>query len=220
MENLVLITSIVKTPNTPLSYAVRSIYTHDQRFEQTKLTIQSIKEKIPNSKIFIVECSDLDEEQNNYFLQNSNYFLNLYNYENLRANMQSDSKSLCEGTMTSCALEYLLQNDIKFDNLIKISGRYYLSENFDYTKFNNNDIIIKYINNDINNVFTALYKIPRTCIESFNLFLQNNINRLISYIGYEVLFAEFIKLQEINKINIDPIGLKGNVSVSSDFYDG
>ena len=220
MENLVLITSIIKPPNTPLSYGIRSIYTPHQRFEQTKLTIQTIQEKIPNSTIFIVECSDLDEEQTNYFLQNSNYFLNLYNYENLRANMHSDSKSLCEGTMTICAMDYLLQNNIKFDNLIKISGRYYLSENFDYNNFNNDKLVIKYIDNDRTNAFTALYKLPRICIESFKLFLQNNVNKMMSYVGYEIIFAEFIKSQEINKININPIGLKGNLSVSNDFYDG
>lgn len=220
MENLVLITSIINTPSTPLSYGIRSVYNTEQRFEQTKLTIQSIKEKIPNSKIFIVECSELNEEQLNYFQQNSSYFLNLYNNEELRANMQSDSKSLCEGTMTFCALDFLLQNDIKFDSLIKISGRYYLSENFDYNNFNNDELVIKYISNDINNVFTGLYKLPRSCTEKLKLFLQNNVSKMLSYIGYEVLFAEFIKTQEINKNNVSPIGLKGYVSVSNDFFNG
>jgi hypothetical protein len=222
MENLVLITSIINPPNTPLSYGVRSIFNTDQRFEQTKLTIHSVKEKIPNATIFIVECSELNEEQNDYFLENSTYFLNLYNNENLRANMHSDSKSLCEGTMTFCALEFLLQNDIKFDNLIKISGRYYLSDDFDCKLFNNSGIVIKYINNDINNVFTGLYKLPRSCIEKLKLFLQNNVNKMISYIGYEVLFAEFIKEKCID-IHIDNhtvLGLSGYVSVSGDLYNG
>ena len=49
--NLVLITSVVCTPNIPLSYInTRSCYTHDERFEQTKKTIKTIKEKIPNIK--------------------------------------------------------------------------------------------------------------------------------------------------------------------------
>jgi hypothetical protein len=54
MNNLVLITSVVKTPDKPLSYInSRSIYTHEERFEQTKKTIQSIRQKIPNVKIFL-----------------------------------------------------------------------------------------------------------------------------------------------------------------------
>ena len=37
MSNLVLITSVINTPNTPLSYSkIRSVFTREQRFEQTK----------------------------------------------------------------------------------------------------------------------------------------------------------------------------------------
>ena len=90
MANLTLITSIINTPNTPLSYTnVRSIYTKDERFEQTKKTIQTVKEKIPNAKIFIVECSNLTQEQNEYFTQNSDYFLNLINDEQKKSNIYS-----------------------------------------------------------------------------------------------------------------------------------
>ena len=54
MNNLVLITSVIKTPNKPLSYInTRSIYTHEERFEQTKKTIQSIREKIPNVRYLL-----------------------------------------------------------------------------------------------------------------------------------------------------------------------
>lgn len=220
MNNIVLVTSIIKPPDNPLSYGKRSCFTSEERFEQTKVTINSIKEKIPNALIFIVECSELDDNQYNYFIENSNYFLNLYSDINLRNRMHSDSKSLCEGTMTICALEYLIQTNIQYDNLIKISGRYYLSENFYLDNFKNNDIVIKYIDNDINNVFTGLYKLPKFCAENLKNFLENNIYKMVSFIGYEILFAEFIQSQLINKIIISPIGLKGYVSVSNEFYDG
>jgi hypothetical protein len=220
MENIVLVTSIIKPPNTPLSYGVRSVYTSEQRFQQTKLTIQSINEKIPDAKIFIIECSDLNEDEINYFSQNSTYFLNLYNNVNLRNLMHSNSKSLCEGTMTISALDFLIQNNIHYDNLIKVSGRYYLSENFNINNFMNNDIVLKYIDNNTNNVFTGLYKIPKKYVENLNLFLKNSYNKMISFIGYEVLFSEFIQTLPCIKININPIGLKGYVSVSNDFYNG
>jgi hypothetical protein len=220
METLVFITSIIKPPDTPLSYGTRSVYTSQERFEQTKITIQSAKEKIPNSKIFLVECSDLNEQETNYFLQNTTYFLNLYD-TNLRNNMHSPSKSLCEGTMTICGLQFLLQNNIAYDNLIKISGRYYLSERFDFSNFMNNDIVIKYINDDVNNVFTGLFKIPRQCTETLFAFLQNSFNRMIACVGYEVLFADFIKTQSVPKKIVNPIGLMGYVSVSkNELYDG
>jgi hypothetical protein len=134
--------------------------------------------------------------------------------------MHSNSKSLCEGTMTISALDFLIQNNIQYDNLIKVSGRYYLSENFNINNFMNNDIVLKYIDNNTNNVFTGLYKIPKKYVENLNLFLKNSYNKMISFIGYEVLFSEFIQTLPGIKININPIGLKGYVSVSNYFYNG
>lgn len=223
MNNLVLITSVICTTNNPLSYTnTRSVYSHVERFEQTKKTIETIKEKIPNSKIFIVECSNLNEEMTNYLIKNSDYFLNLYNNEQIRNNTSHVSKSLGEGTMTLCALKFIIQNNIEFENLIKISGRYWLSEKFDYNKFNNNDIVIKYIENNKDNAFTALYKLPKSSSLNFMFFLESRFNDMINCIGYENLFASFIKTE--NKQNqlkiLEPIGLAGYVSVSNDFYSG
>jgi hypothetical protein len=43
---------------------------------------------------------------------------------------------------------------------------------------------------------------------------------MVNCIGYEVLFAEFLTTLSENKISVNPIGLKGHVSVSTDFYNG
>ena len=225
MRNVVLITSIIKTPATPLSYiAIRSVFTSKQRFEQTKFTIKTIKEKIPDAEIIIVECSDLTEEELTYFLQNSTYFINLYNNIDCRNNIYSISKSLGEGTMTVYAIRYLIQNNIIFDNFIKISGRYYLSEKFDYNIFNNDKIVIKYYEGSTNSVFTMLYKLPYRYILHFNNFLINNANLMFQCIQYEDLFASFIKETEndITMINNhETIGVAGYISVANDaFYTG
>ena len=221
MNNLVLITSVICTPNTPLSYiSVRSVYSHEERFEQTKRTIESVKQKIPNLKILIVECSNLSFDQEDYLKKNSDYFLNLYNDEKIRKNTSSISKSLGEGTMTLCALQYIIDNNIEFDNLIKISGRYWLSDKFDYNKFNNNNIVIKYIDNNKDNVFTALYKLPRETIITLKTFLENKFTEMMKCIGYEVLFAIFIKSEGKITVNLNPIGLEGYVSVAKEFYSG
>jgi hypothetical protein len=221
MNNLVLITSVIKTPDKPLSYTNnRSIYTHEERFEQTKKTIQSIREKIPNVKIFIVECSNLDDEQNEYLNNNCDYFLNLYENKTLRNDIYGISKSLGEGTMTYCALKNIIDNNIEFDSIIKISGRYCLSRNFNYNNFNNNNNVIKYIDNNINNVFTALYKLSKENVNKLIIFLNNNVTTMRECIGYENLFANFIKLENISVINLKFIGLEGPVSVSTDYYNG
>ena len=221
MNNLVLITSVICTSNTPLSYTNdRSVYTHDERFQQTKRTIETVKQKIPNAKIIIVECSNLNFEHEDYLKKNSDYFLNLYNDEKIRNNISGKSKSLGEGTMTFCALKYIIDNNIDYNNLIKISGRYWLSNKFDYNKFNNNNIVIKYIDNNKDNVFTALYQLPRESIMNFKIFLENKFREMINCIGYEVLFAIFIKSETKMIVNLNPIGLEGYVSVAKEFYSG
>lgn len=221
MNNLVLITSVIKTPNKPLSYInTRSVYTHQERFEQTKKTIQSIREKIPNAKIFIVECSNLDDEQNEYLKNNCDYFLNLINQPDKVENIYSISKALGEGTMTIEAINYIKENNIDFDSLFKITGRYWLSNNFNYKNFENNNIIVHYIQNNINNTCTSLYKINKINVLDFQNFLIQNKNLMYNCIGYEVLFAMFLKLPKNNKIiHLNKIGVNGYISVSNDFID-
>ena len=221
MNNLVLITSVICIENKPLSYTnTRSVYSHEQRFEQTKKTIQTIREKIPNSKILLVECSNLNEEMTNFLLQNSDYFLNLYKDEKIRHNTTGLSKALGEGTMTMCAINYIKHNNIEYDNLFKITGRYWLSEKFNYNYFNNSDIQIHYINGDRNNTNTSLYKLHKTNVEEFMIFLNRNIHLMFQCIGYEVLFSIFLKETKPNKIiHLNKIGVNGYISVSHDFVD-
>lgn len=221
MNNLVLITSVICTPNTPLSYTnTRSVYTHHERFEQTKKTIESVKQKIPNVKILIVECSELNKEYEEYFLNHVDYFINLINEPQKVKNIYSKSKSLGEGTITIEAIDYIKNNNILFDNFFKISGRYWLSENFNYTNFVNEDIIVHNINNDVNNTCTSLYKLNKINIIDFYNFLISNMNLMFNCIGYEVLFAIFLNLPKNNKvIHINKIGVNGYIAVSNDFID-
>ena len=242
--NIVLITSVINPPNKPLSYSSsRSIYSAEERFIQTQKTIASIREKIPNNKIFILECSSLIPSQNEYLSSNSEYFINLY-CQNTQDDIYGISKALGEGTMTIKALEYITNHIIpdittKYNisieniNLFKISGRYWLTDNFDYNKFiapSNapSNAVFKQIDNNPNNIFTALYKLPALLITNLYKFLtdKNNISRMRQCIGYEVLFADFVK--EISNIvntkyiikYIDPIGLTGYVAIDGSYYNG
>ena len=222
MINLVLITSVIHTPNSPLSYTnTRSIYSVEQRYDQTKKTIQSIKDKIPDAIIVIVECSPLSESEEEFLTQNSNYLLNLYNFKNIQTNVYGISKALGEGTLTYHALNYIQLNNIKYDNLIKISGRYMLSDKFDLNNFNNDSIVIKHIDGDRNNVITSLYKIPHKVVEKFKTFLNNNFNLMAQCIGYEKLFSMFVNsLTDVDIKSLDTIGIEGGIAVSTDYYNG
>jgi hypothetical protein len=80
--------------------------------------------------------------------------------------------------------------------------------------------VIKYIENNKDNVFTALYKLPKSAAVNFMHFLEGRFNDMINCIGYENLFAVFIKTEKTQIKSLDPIGLDGYVSVAREFYSG
>ena len=216
-NNLILITSVINTPNLPLSYSnTRSVFSRKERFIHTKKTIESIRTKIPNNKIMIVECTDFDEEEQKYFNQNCDYVLNLWNNIELHNYIFGISKSLGEGTMTIAALKYIKELQLEYNYLYKISGRYWLNENFKIENIQHN--IFKRINKNENNIFTALYKIDKKTVEKLIFFLINNIENMKKCIGFEVLMAQFVK--KIDKKLVDIIGLSGFVTVCGSEYNG
>jgi hypothetical protein len=217
MTDLVLVTSVINTPNKQLSYSkIRSIFTREERFKQTKKTIQSLKEKLFNCKIILVECTDFNEEENIYFQKNCDYILNLWHENNLHNYIFGVSKSLGEGTMTIKALQYIQQLNLEYNYLYKISGRYWLNNNFKIENIQNN--VFKKINNDTNNIFTALYKIDKEIVNKLLYFLVNNVENMKKCIGYEVLMAHFVK--NIDKNLVDIIGISGFVTVCGSEYNG
>jgi hypothetical protein len=219
MNNLVLITSIINTPNIPLSYTnVRSVFSHEERFIQTKKTIETIKKNIPNVKIIMVECSSLTTEQNTYLLSNVDYFINLIDNQEEQKNIYSMSKALGEGTMTMCAINYIISNNIQFDNLFKITGRYWLSDNFNYHNFDNDKIVVTNICGVSTN--TSLYKLNKKYVDIFYQFLFSNIDNMCKCIGYETLFSSFLKTVDASSIVVlNKIGVNGFISVSNDFVN-
>jgi hypothetical protein len=219
IENLFLVTSIINIPNLPFSYTnTRSVYNVNERFEQTKITLDSIKKLVPNVKILFIECSDITNEIENYLINNSDYFINLYNNEDIRKKVFGISKALGEGELTLNAINFIQKNNIKFKNFFKISGRYYLSDKFNYSEYNNSYTVVQKINNDIHNISTFLYKLDYNYIFIFKNFLINNYNKMINCIGYEVLFSEFVL--DLNNIKyIDILGVKGYIAVSGDIID-
>jgi hypothetical protein len=219
IENLFLVTSIINIPNLPFSYTnIRSIYNMDERFEQTKKTLKSIKEKIPNSKILFIEYSELTENMTLFLKETCDYFINLYEDATIKNNIFGLSKALGEGTLTLKAIEYIEKNNIVFKNFFKISGRYFISDNFYYEKYNNNKIVVQKIDNDKNNISTFLYKLDYESVFIFKKHLIDNHDKMLKCIGYEVLFADFIN-QNYNKEKIkyiEVLGVNGKIAVSGD----
>lgn len=218
--NLVLITSVINTSKNPLSYInTRSVYSYSERLIDTKLTIESVKKYIPNTKIFLIECSHLKREDEEELKTLVDVYLNLCNNEKLVAQTSSPSKSMGEGVMTIEAIKYIIENNIQYETLFKISGRYWLNDKFNYSLYDNDIICIHRIQNNYNNVFTCFYKLPRNIAEKWYNFLLNSFSDFENCVGYELIFGKFINNLIDKKVEISKVGINGYVSVAREFID-
>jgi len=159
-----------------------------------------------------------------YFIENTDHFLNLYydtNREHIIPRVYSNSKSMGEGIMTIFALFYIFENNICFDNLFKISGRYWLNENFHYEDHEPNKSSIKYIDNNVNNCLTALYKLSYHTADKWHYYLMNSNDKFMTCTSYEEIFADFMKTIDDNeKKRIEnKIGVSGYISVDGFYID-
>jgi len=208
---LVLINSVLNPIKSPLSYTdIRSVYSIKERFQQTLITIQSVKENIPNCHIVLIEASKNIEEYNDKFKKLVNEYYNIYdNNDNndIITAVESQYKGLGEVHMM---LGYLLKNDIsKFDSLIKISGRYYLNDRFDSRIFDNDYNVFRSFYDTV--VSTRLYKITNGYFTEFIENLKKSIFHLEQGNSVEKVFYLLMKYTHINHL-----GLSGNIAISGD----
>jgi hypothetical protein len=222
-----LITSIIKPPQTALSYwHTRSIYSNQTRFEQVKKTIETVRTKIPNTKIILIECSPLSLEEETYFKTNTDIFINLYDNIDDRLNIYSPSKALGEGTMTKAAFQYLFENNILYDFIFKITGRYWLNDHFNIQKIENiqnrehTKSIVKFIDQDPTNGLTSLYQLTYIHSILWYDYLTISTEKMIECKNYEHIFVDFINtLPKEEYYAIDRFGVSGTWAPTGDIVD-
>lgn len=203
-KNLVLITSVTNTVNKPLSYySFRSIYTKNERFTQTLKSIESIRKYIPDSYIYLIECSDDIDEEEKIFKELVDTYVNCFNVDEVKNSVQSPHKGIGEMNF----LLYFLNNFDnldEFDHFFKLSGRYYLNNKFDFDKFKSPTNIFKKENHTL---ITIFYKITKDFYKSFIEIINNNINNKSSVEG---IFKNHIKDYKcINNIGVEGMMFNG-----------
>lgn len=134
-KNLVIISSAICTINKPLNYTpIRSFFTHEQRYEQTLQTIESIKQMIPDSYIVITEGTEIQKEMEKTILEKVDYYYNVSKLEWVSQCVNGPAKGYGE---IASILAYLKsahyeENKANFKSMSKISGRYRLRSDFKF----------------------------------------------------------------------------------------
>jgi len=172
-KNIILITSKIYVSDKIFSYSKnRSLYTSDERFKQTLKTIKSIKQNIPNYFIVLFDNSKFTEKETTLLNEQVDCFINITNNELL--NYYTD---VCEYKYLSDLFQQINSyyyffkfiDNTKIKNFFKISGRYYLNNNFSYDIFENNYNIFKknisLIDRDY--YYTSFFKISKTFLSDY-----------------------------------------------------
>jgi hypothetical protein len=207
-KNLVVITSVINTHHSPLNYGPRSVFSSEQRYQQTLKTIESCS-KIQDKEIILIETSNVDKEKEKNLENKVDYYFNFNYNKDIKDIIDLPVKSRAEACQL---LNGLQQIDWRtYDNLYKISGRYWLNENFKYEQYKNEFNVFK--KGPSGNVGTALFKINNKSYDT----LWDCINYFKDKTGqYETVFGSFFNN---NYITLDKIGLNGYVSVNGNFID-
>ena len=221
MNDLVLITSVINTGKLAWSYIeTRSTYSAEERYNQSLQTIYSIRKYLPCAKILFVECSDIPNEYVATLTSKVEYFINQYNISEAReACLETNKKGFGEAIQTKLAIEYIIQKNLTFDRFFKISGRYFLTDNFVSDKYRNDVYTFKKraeTGNHIIAISTVVYSFPMAFIHNF----YARVSAVVDYYkthgprGYEELLP--IICEPRNEIEI--IGAAGLVAVNDEYF--
>jgi hypothetical protein len=131
-----VITSVTHTTSAPLVYSkVRSIYTTEQRYQQTLHTIESIKARCPHADIILLEASKCDDIYLQGYINAIDKGVVLDLRENKDIVVNHPNKSYSEAMILSIGAQYIRDNYPANVRIFKISGRYYLNDKFNYESF-------------------------------------------------------------------------------------
>jgi hypothetical protein len=136
-RDVFFIPSVINTGNVPWSYYhIRSAHIPDKRYEQTLKTIQTIRDKVPNVFIILIECSDISPEMTDNLRSKVDHFVQAYTDENVRkVCIDGSAKGHGETVQSILAIEVIKTLTFPIKRIFKISGRYYLNELFDINNF-------------------------------------------------------------------------------------
>ena len=205
-----IITSVIyPKPGKQVQYnGIRSIFSPEERAQQTLQTIESIRVKVPGAKIILVESGlrgDLPFELHKKVDQ----YIYVGNKKLVRWSCDSKQKSLGEIMM----LYYAMKN-FKFtaDFYFKISGRYFLNEEFNLNDWKQGEFVLQYIKEDY--VCTRLYGFRQSAFATWKYALLKGIPLTMTAYPIENTLAKYIPRKQVRRLAV--LGVSGVGASSSD----
>jgi hypothetical protein len=229
-----------------IPFKVGSIHSSQERFNQTLETIQSIRNKVPNSIIWVTESSEdsLSKEYSDELIEISDNYIEYCDdtilqklYENLKQNSQKFDfgKSLLETRSLYNTFNRISHLDV--NRVFKISGRYALNDEFNIQNYETNIIDDRYVlqvhqfENDIYDLIYGIKGQITTGLWSFDMNLLGETlllyEKCFSYMDTMMCYTNGIDIEhslykfiDFSKvISIPRLGLTRNHGPSGEIYD-
>lgn len=208
-KTLFIITSVINCTTNPLSYASkRSIFSIDDRAKQTLKTIESIRTNVPDSKILLIELGFKKDLP--YNIESLvDHYLYLGHKKIIRRAADGPFKGL--GEALGLYLGDRAIQSFQADYYYKISGRYYLDENFNETDWNSETYTAR---RQLGGICTVLYGFPKHLYQNWRSSLKESIPSLLKAQSLEAVQARYLE-QPINYLT--HVGVSGQLSVTGKF---
>lgn len=138
-ENIIfVITSVVYTGERSLNYCpARSVYGPEERIQQTKESIKSIRMRCPGAKVLLLEGGQRDVQKE--FENMADIYVYVGSDKQVRKAVDSKYKGWGEIEILLKAVPYITESDFMF----KLSGRYVLTDRFTIDNYDEERINFK-----------------------------------------------------------------------------
>ncbi len=210
-----------------------SVYSEEERFKQTIETLDSIDKYCPNNQVFIFDSSP--ERPNIEYLQELNDRGAIIFYTgdepDVKKFSQLGQRSIAECITFIYFLSWFKKQDFKSKRIYKLSGRYRLNDNFivDDERFKDAFVFSTALeswmpkhNQDAANVDKLfrlrLWHMDYNLLESFYLQLPKILQDCSTY-GIDVEHSYYKNLHTYKTIELDKIGVCGNIAPSGEYID-
>ena len=218
MYNLIFISSAICTNSEPLSYTPsRSVFSHEERYKQTIVTIESIRNKINDSYIVLIEGTIIPEYMRTTLELLVDYYYDTANDIELYNKVNGPYKGYAE---CCCTLSYFQsthwkENNKLFKSASKINGRYRFANEYKFECVDDSLIIHIIFDNPhhhTNKWMSALYyTIPQVLFEDFINILNTTSNdeELKIGVAYEHILANHICNSNVKYVNKPKLFVEG-----------
>lgn len=199
----VIVTSVIKPTMKRLSYAqTRSVYAVEERVRQTQRTIQSIRQYFPGVKILLLEAG-VDEGVIHSLAALVERSVYIGDHRLVRVAVDSRFKSIGEAIMLLVGWQFFSKDA---PILLKMSGRYCLTDQFDLQKWGETKQMVVYPIRD-QYISTRLYGVPRALMRRWRFALRSGLALGLLDYPIEHTLARYMPTRRL-KI-LDVLGVHG-----------